>query len=258
MQYLPIQNKIIDFFENLRATEGNFIYLEKYNDSRLKNNSMVMENSVYSNSSTTESNDLVNKVEIDDWKLSRSLNEFRDIIKNCQKCYFGKTRQNLVFGEGNPNAEIMVIGEGPGADEDAKGEPFVGRAGQLLTKILGAINLKREDVFIANVVKCRPPGNKTPTETEFSDCLPYLLKQIEIINPKFILTLGAVPLLALFGKEYQISKHRGKILDYKGIKVIPTYHPAYLLRNPSAKIYVWEDVQILEKMYKEIKFKEKE
>jgi DNA polymerase len=188
-----------------------------------------------------------------EWKDSNTLDELNSMIQECLKCPFGATRTNFVFGVGNPNADILVIGEGPGADEDIKGEPFVGRAGQLLTKILEAIKLTRDEVYIANVVKCRPPGNKTPTESEFADCLPYLMKQIEIIKPKFILTLGAVPLLALFGKEYQISKHRGHVIDYKGIKVIPTYHPAYLLRNPAAKKFVWEDVQLLEKLYKENK-----
>ncbi|OGU61692.1 MAG: uracil-DNA glycosylase [Ignavibacteria bacterium GWF2_33_9] len=189
---------------------------------------------------------------MENWQKAQTLNELFDCIKDCLKCPFGATRNKFVFGVGNPNADIMVIGEGPGSDEDQQGEPFVGRAGQLLTKILSAINLERDDVFIANVVKCRPPGNKTPTESDFKECLPYLLKQIEIIKPKFILTLGAVPLLALLGKDYKISKDRGKVIDYNGIKLIPTYHPAYLLRNPPAKKFVWEDVQLLEKMYNEI------
>lgn len=259
MQYLPIQDKIIDFFENLRAFESNFIYLGEAPQNPLP--IMIMQEKEEMQSENKEKNNIAQQKEIvtidnsvsENWIDSNSIEELHKNINMCLKCPFGKTRTNFVFGVGNNNADIMVIGEGPGADEDLQGEPFVGRAGQLLNKILEAIHLKREDVYIANVVKCRPPGNKTPTESEFKDCLPYLLKQIEIIKPKFILTLGAVPLLALFGKMYQISKHRGHVLDFKGIKVIPTYHPAYLLRNPSAKKLVWEDVQILEKLYNETK-----
>jgi DNA polymerase len=264
MQYLTVHNKVVDFFENLRKTEGNFIYFgEPFKiepalilDHKIEQIEIDKEN-MKINKEKIAFNVVTDKQEeyvlTNEWQLSTSLDELYSKISNCLNCSFGNTRTKLVFGVGNPEADIMVIGEGPGADEDLKGEPFVGRAGQLLTKILEAINLNREDVYIANIVKCRPPGNKTPTESEFAGCLPYLKKQIEIIKPKFILTLGAVPLLALFGHEYQISKHRGKVIEYQGIKVIPTYHPAYLLRNPAAKKFVWEDVQLLERMYKELK-----
>jgi DNA polymerase len=189
---------------------------------------------------------------ISNWQESTSMLELSNAVSGCMKCKFGETRTNIVFGDGNPNAEIMIIGEAPGKNEDLSGIPFVGDAGKLLDKILEAIKLSRQDVYIANVVKCRPPGNKTPTEDEFAECLPYLKKQIELVSPKIILTLGAVPLLALFGKGYQITKVRGQELDYNGIIVIPTFHPAYLIYNPSAKKYVWEDVQKLEKIYQNI------
>lgn len=195
----------------------------------------------------------ITEITINNWQDATTMLEFSNAISGCMKCKFGETRTNIVFGDGNPNAEIMIIGEAPGKNEDLSGIPFVGDAGKLLDKILEAIHLSRQDVFIANVVKCRPPNNKTPTEDEFAECLPYLKKQIELISPKIILTLGAVPLLALFGKGYQITKVRGQELDYNGIIVIPTFHPAYLIYNPSAKKYVWEDVQKLEKIYQNIK-----
>ncbi len=197
----------------------------------------------------------VSEKTISNWQETTTIDELNNSISGCMLCKFGETRTNIVFGDGNPNAEIMIIGEAPGKNEDQSGIPFVGDAGKLLDKILEAIHLSRQDVYIANVVKCRPPGNKTPTEVDFIPCLPYLKKQIELISPKIILTLGAVPLLALFGKGYQITKVRGQELKYNGITVIPTFHPAYLLRNPNAKRDVWEDVQKLEKIYQNIKSK---
>jgi DNA polymerase len=185
------------------------------------------------------------------WDESGSLPELYDKIHNCKECKLGLTRNKFVFGVGNPNADIMIIGEAPGADEDEQGEPFVGKAGQLLTQILKAINLTREEVFIANIVKCRPPNNRPPAVDEVDECEPYLHKQIDIIKPKFILALGLTAINTLFKKTYKMSEIRGQILNYRNIKLMVTYHPAALLRNPNWKKPAWEDVQLLRKLYDE-------
>jgi len=160
----------------------------------------------------------------------------------CTKCILAKGRKNVVFGEGNPNAELMFIGEGPGRDEDLQGRPFVGAAGQLLTKMINAMQFSREEVYIANVVKCRPPGNRTPEQPEAEACLPYLIRQIELIKPKVIVLLGAVPLLYLLDKK-GITRLHGEWFEFMGIKTLPTFHPAYLLRSPSEKKHAWADLQ---------------
>lgn len=161
----------------------------------------------------------------------------------CMKCGLGRTRTNMVFADGNPHAELMFIGEGPGADEDATGVPFVGRAGELLSRMIAAMTFDRKtETCIANIVKCRPPGNRNPADDEAAACMPYLKRQIEIVNPKVIVLLGAVPLLYLFNLK-GIMKLRGRWLDYNGIPVMPTYHPAFLLRNPPAKKDAWADLQ---------------
>lgn len=163
----------------------------------------------------------------------------------CQKCPLAKLgRSQVVFGVGSPHASLMFIGEGPGRDEDLKGEPFVGRAGQLLNKIIQAMHLERKDVYISNVVKCRPPQNRTPLPDEAATCSNLLLvKEIAIIQPKIICTLGSPATKSLLGEDVQISKARGQLSSYQSIPVMPTYHPAYLLRNPSAKQAVWEDMK---------------
>jgi DNA polymerase len=162
----------------------------------------------------------------------------------CKKCgELSRCRHSVVFGCGNPRAELMFIGEAPGADEDAQGEPFVGRAGQLLTKIIGAMGYKREQVYITNVLKCRPPQNRTPLPDEVQNCLPYLLTQIELVQPKVIVALGAVALRALLDVQLGITKMRGNWYTFRGIPIMPTFHPAYLLRNPAAKREVWQDIQ---------------
>jgi uracil-DNA glycosylase family 4 len=161
----------------------------------------------------------------------------------CEKCKLSKSRTQVVYGEGNPNADLMFIGEAPGRDEDLKGEPFVGRAGQLLTDIIKAMKLTRDDVYIANVIKCRPPENRNPEPDELEACHPYIQRQVEIIQPRVIVTLGRFALQSLTGKTYGISSARGQWLDYNGVKVMPTYHPAYLLRTPSAKKDVWADMK---------------
>ena len=162
---------------------------------------------------------------------------------SCMNCPLGKTRTHMVFADGNPHAELMFIGEGPGADEDATGIPFVGRAGELLSRMIAAMTFDRAtETCIANIVKCRPPGNRNPSDEEAAACMPYLKRQIAMVHPKVIVLLGAVPLLYLFNLK-GIMKLRGRWLDYDGIRVMPTYHPAFLLRNPPAKKDAWADLQ---------------
>jgi len=193
----------------------------------------------------------------EEWESIDSISELDNAIKNCTKCSLAKTRTNLVFGAGNPDAEIMIIGEAPGADEDIQGKPFVGRAGQLLTDILKAIEFSRDDVFICNVLKCRPPGNRNPQPEEISKCRPYLNKQISIIKPKLILALGTFAAQTLLNTKEPLGKLRGKFFEYFNegnlILLLVTYHPAALLRNPNWKKPTWEDVQLFKKKYVELK-----
>jgi uracil-DNA glycosylase family 4 len=173
-----------------------------------------------------------------------SLEELRDDIGDCRRCKLHLGRTHVVFGIGNPNAKLMFIGEGPGRDEDLKGEPFVGRAGQLLTDIITkGMGLTREDVYIANVVKCRPPQNRNPEPDEVASCEPFLKKQIELIRPKIIVALGKFAVQALLQSKVPITRLRGNWHTYMGIKLMPTFHPAYLLRNPADKKLVWEDIK---------------
>lgn len=180
-----------------------------------------------------------------------TLEQFQAQICECMKCPLGATRTKFVFGSGNPNADIMVIGEAPGADEDEQGLPFVGRAGQLLTKILESIELPREEVFICNILKCRPPNNRKPLASETDQCEPYLWKQIELIKPKYILALGLTAANTLLKNKESMSQLRGKVHDYHGISTIVTYHPAALLRNPEWKKHTWEDVKFLRQLYQQ-------
>jgi len=181
--------------------------------------------------------------------MPNELKELENICKNCSLCNLGKTRTNIVFGEGNPNAKIMFIGEGPGEMEDKTGRPFVGRAGKLLTKIIeNVLELDRNDVYIANIVKCRPPNNRVPSIEEAETCKPYLLKQIDIIEPKILVCLGKTAFMYLLNSDLAISKVRGQIFEYKGKKVIPTYHPSFLLRNPSAKKEAYKDFLLIKSM----------
>ena len=185
------------------------------------------------------------------WQSAGDLLNLNKQICNCLNCGLGKTRTKFVFGVGNPNADLLVIGEAPGADEDAQGEPFVGRAGQLLNKILEAVQFKREEVFIANILKCRPPNNRRPNPDEVEQCEPYLWKQIELIKPKFILCLGLTAAQTLLKTEESLTNLRASIHNYHGVPTFVTYHPAALLRNPNWKRPTWEDVQKLRKMYDE-------
>lgn len=172
-----------------------------------------------------------------------TLLKIREDIGECTRCKLHKHRHTIVFGDGNPKADLVFVGEGPGADEDAQGLPFVGRAGKLLTQMIEAMGLQRKDVYICNVVKCRPPENRTPEEDEVNTCLPYLQRQLEVISPKVIVCLGAVAAKTLLKTNRGISQFRGQWLDYRSSKLMATYHPAYLLRNPNAKGEVWKDLQ---------------
>ncbi len=167
-----------------------------------------------------------------------------DIGPDCSRCKLHTLgRRQVVFGVGNPNADLMFVGEAPGADEDIQGEPFVGRAGQLLTKIIEAINMRREDVYIANVIKCRPPQNRNPEPDEVDQCEPFLFRQIETIKPKVIVALGKFAAQSLLKTTEPITRIRGREYKYRDAILMPTYHPAYLLRNPSSKREVWEDMK---------------
>ena len=175
-----------------------------------------------------------------------TLEDIRADLGECQRCKLWRTRTNIVFGEGNPKAELMFVGEAPGADEDATGRPFVGRAGQLLTKMIEAIGMKREEVYIANILKSRPPGNRNPEADETAACKPFLLRQIAVIRPKLIVTLGNPATQGLLETKVGITKLRGEFQDYPriaGIKVLPTFHPAFLLRSPDKKREAWEDLK---------------
>jgi len=175
---------------------------------------------------------------------AKSLDELRAAIGDCRRCKLWPGRTHLVFGVGNPKAEVMFVGEGPGRDEDLQGEPFVGRAGQLLTDIITkGMGLKRGDVYIANVVKCRPPENRNPEPDEVESCEPFLKKQIDLIRPKIIVALGKFAVQSLLKNKIPITRLRGVWQDYHGIKLMPTFHPAYLLRNPGDKKLVWEDIK---------------
>jgi uracil-DNA glycosylase len=172
------------------------------------------------------------------------LEELREFIGDCTRCKLAPRRTNLVFGVGNPHAQLMFVGEAPGADEDARGEPFVGRAGQLLTDIIErGMGISRSDVYICNVIKCRPPDNRNPELDEVASCEPFLFRQIEIVRPRAIVGLGTFAVQAVLKVKTPISKMRGKWHDFRGIRFMPTFHPAYLLRNPGDKRLVWADIQ---------------
>jgi uracil-DNA glycosylase family 4 len=187
---------------------------------------------------------------------AENLEALREAIGDCQRCKLSSGRTHLVFGVGNPHARLMFIGEGPGRDEDLQGEPFVGRAGQLLTDIITkGMALKREDVYIANVVKCRPPENRNPEPDEVASCEPFLKKQIDLVHPEIIVGLGKFAVQTLLQSKVPITRLRGNWHTYHGIKLMPTFHPAYLLRNPADKKLVWEDIK---KVIKELRGEDSE
>ena len=187
-----------------------------------------------------------------DWKSAESLDVLNERICHCRKCPLGETRTKFVFGVGNPSANLVVIGEAPGGEEDKQGEPFVGRAGQLLNQILQAVNFSRDEVFICNILKCRPPNNRDPLASEVEQCEPYLHRQLEILSPKIILALGRIAGQTLLKTTDSLTILRSKMHSYQGIPLLVTYHPAALLRNPQWKKPTWEDVQKLRALYDDV------
>jgi len=185
------------------------------------------------------------------WEKSQSLSELEKLICNCTKCNLHKGRNKFVFGSGSPDADVIVIGEGPGAEEDKQGLPFVGRAGQLLTEMLKAIKFSRDEVYIANIIKCRPPENRTPLPEEMDTCFPYLKKQIDLIRPKLILCLGLTAAKGLLKSRESLTNLRGKVFEFGEAKVMVTYHPAALLRNPNWKRPCWEDLKQFRNLFDE-------
>jgi uracil-DNA glycosylase family 4 len=182
-------------------------------------------------------------------RAPETLQTIRRDLGDCQRCGLCRLRRHIVYGAGNPQARLVFVGEGPGRDEDLQGEPFVGAAGELLTRIIQAIHLTREDVYICNIVKCRPPGNRNPLPEEIDACLPFLKRQLGAIKPEFVVALGKVAAQTLLGTEEAISRLRGRFHDVHGMRLLPTYHPAYLLRNPEKKRDVWEDMKLLMREY---------
>ena len=178
-----------------------------------------------------------------------TLSDVRADLGDCRRCRLAQHRRHIVFGTGSPTANLVFVGEGPGLDEDRQAEPFVGPAGQLLTKIIGAINLSRSQVYISNIVKCRPPNNRNPRPDEIQTCFPFLDRQLDAIQPIFICALGSIAAQTLLDTSEPISKLRGRFYDYRGIRLLPTYHPAYLLRNAEKKREVWDDMKMLMKEY---------
>jgi len=253
---ITLKDSIIAYLQNQQLLEKT-IYI---NPSLMNNNDDIIEiqqTSIKQDIEEIQINDAENiKNEMNngnglvpDWKSSLNLDEFYKSIHNCKQCRLGNTRTNFVFGSGNPTADIMIIGEAPGKDEDEQGLPFVGKAGQLLTKIIESINLKREDVYIANICKCRPPVNRAPHRDEVSSCIPFLLKQIELIKPAFIVALGATAVASLTGEKPIMAEARGKLTQFHRVPMLITYHPAALLYNPNLKKFVWEDMKLLRKLY---------
>lgn len=238
------KNLILETLKDQQEIFGDNLFQKVELDfNSVQENILVKENNVtYMKKNTTPT----------DFSSISNLNEFNEKIKDCQKCALGKSRTNFVFGSGNPTADVMIIGEAPGAEEDKQGLPFVGRAGKLLTDILKAINFERDKVYIANILKCRPPSNRNPLPAEMDECMPYLYKQIDIIKPKAILMLGLVAATGLLKQKTSLTKLRGNVFEVNGVQSMVTYHPAALLRNPNWKRGCWEDVQKFRKLYDEL------
>lgn len=182
-----------------------------------------------------------------------TLEAIREELGDCRRCKLWRQRTQIVFGVGNPRAELMLIGEAPGAEEDRQGEPFVGAAGQLLNRLLTKLGLRRQELYIANVIKCRPPNNRTPEADEIATCKPFLLKQIEAIQPLIIVTLGTVATHGLLGTKIPLNRLRGHWQQYRGIPVMPTFHPSYLLRAPQERFKTWDDMQLVLAKWRELK-----
>jgi len=245
-------NKLIDFFGFLKENYGDSLFLESDYKHQMEIHKVSEQQNTLENSGGSLSHSIDIFSAENDWFHSNNLDELEQKIKNCIKCSLGKTRTKFVFGSGNPKADIMFIGEAPGADEDLQGLPFVGRAGQLLTKLLKVVGLNREEVYICNILKCRPPNNRKPLPSEIELCKPYLLKQIELIKPKVIVALGATAIEGLLNLKKKMGELRGKIIFFNKIPVIITYHPAALLRNPNWESDFIEDLKLLFKHFPEL------
>lgn len=244
-----LYEEILYFLEYEREVYGAFTFSEssekeKYDELNSTESKVEEESESYHTEETESLDEKLNSCS--------SLEELRDLCEQADELKTDLENTNLVFGVGNPNADLMLIGEAPGADEDKQGEPFVGKAGQLLNKILKAINFDREDIYIANILKHRPPGNRNPNPDERLRSLPYLLRQIDLIDPKIILCLGKVAGTTLLKKEDSLGNLRGQFYPFRGAELTVTYHPAALLRNPEWKRPVWEDVQKVRERYDEL------
>lgn len=247
-----IKKQLIEILIDQQSIFGDDLF-EKIDIGHIEKKKKELSVKFIDDTSAIENNELtLSGLTLEEFQKAKNLEELNSMICNCQLCSLGKTRNKFVFGVGNSNANAMLIGEAPGADEDLQGEPFVGRAGKLLNDILKAINFEREEVYIANILKCRPPGNRDPLPSEMETCMPYLLKQIELIKPKVILCLGRIAANGLLNKKLTLSALRENVYDFYGIKVVVTYHPAALLRNPNWKRGCWEDVKKFRKIYDEL------
>lgn len=241
------------YFEQQRELYGDTIYVDKIPEFGAI---MAKKGSQQTETSSEQASTASDSVAVD-WKDSSSLEILHEKIHGCLRCPLGATRNKFVFGVGNPKADIVLVGEAPGAEEDKQGEPFVGRAGKLLNDILKAIDLEREEVYICNILKCRPPGNRDPLPAEVEQCEPYLHKQLEIMKPKIMLALGRVAAQTLLRTKKSLTQMRAEKHEYQGIPLVVTYHPAALLRNPNWKRPTWEDVQKFRTMYDELTGKKK-
>jgi DNA polymerase len=231
-EFDKILGEITNYLGDLKRFYADVLYVEGTEQSSPANTLADKSSNKYSNV------DLFGNIvdQKEDWEFSGSIDELNSQICECQKCVLGKSRTKFVFGVGNPKADIVLVGEAPGADEDAQGEPFVGRAGQLLNKILESVGFKREEVYICNILKCRPPGNRNPMPDEIEKCFPYLKFQIELINPKIIVALGKFAAETLLKIKDPLNKMRGKIHNYNGIKTMVTFHPAAFCRATTCHI----------------------
>jgi uracil-DNA glycosylase family 4 len=239
--HVELQEELLQLISSLRR----FIQFEK--DTKGHYPGMFLKGDVAHHSTSFE------EIREDDelsYDTAVTIDDIRRELGDCRRCGLYQGRKTIVFGEGSHEAELVFVGEAPGQQEDIQGKPFVGRAGQLLTRIIEAMGLVRKDVYICNILKCRPPGNRNPKPDEISVCEPFLIKQLEILRPKVICALGTFAAKTLLKTDVPISLLRGKFHLYQGIKLMPTYHPAYLLRNPGAKKQVWEDVQMIMKELK--------
>ena len=246
------KEEIINSLKLQKEIFGDMLFEKVSTPTRTRRTEVIKEAAMPAKQILSQKEIITSKAVNQEFLKSSTLAELNEAICNCLNCSLGNTRNKFVFGSGNINADVLVIGEGPGKDEDEQGLPFVGRAGKLLTDILAAIKFSRDEVYIANIVKCRPPGNRVPLPEEMDACIPYLKKQIELIQPKLILCLGLTAAQGLLKKRDTLGNLRGKVFDFENRKVIVTYHPAALLRNPAWKKDCWEDVKKFRRLYEEL------